>query len=145
MPQIIVVRPTKIELIRLRRRLSLASRIQKIVKDRLAILMMEFLQIARETAEARRKMLGEFSEAYKALSIAAGYHGYMSSLASLRDDLPAYSAAYLGAGKSIRRLATLACEIQSVSGMPYAPFALDQEEIREVETGRLNLLKGLVM
>ena len=40
--------------------------------------MMEFLQIARETAEARRKLLDEFSEAYKALSIAAGYHGYMA-------------------------------------------------------------------
>ena len=75
--QLINVRPTKIELIKLRRRLTLASRIQKIVKDRLAILMMEFLQIAKETAEARRKLLDEFSEAYKALSIAAGYHGYM--------------------------------------------------------------------
>ncbi len=78
MPQIINVRPTKIELIKLRRRLTLASRIQKIVKDRLAILMMEFLQIAKEAAEARRKLLGEFSGAYKAISIAAGYHGYMA-------------------------------------------------------------------
>ena len=76
--QLIKVRPTKIELIKLRRRLSLASRIQKIVKDRLSILMLEFLQIARETAEARRKLLDEFSEAYKALSIAAGYHGYIA-------------------------------------------------------------------
>ncbi len=78
MPQLIKVRPTKIELIKLRRRLSLASRIQKIVKDRLSILMLEFLQIARETAEARRKLLDAFSETYKALSIAAGYHGYIA-------------------------------------------------------------------
>ena len=76
--QLIKVRPTKIELIKLRRRLTLASRIQKIIKDRLSILMMEFLQIARETAEARRKLLDEFSEAYKALSITAGYHGYVA-------------------------------------------------------------------
>ena len=76
--QLIKVRPTKIELIKLRRRLSLASRIQKIVKDRLSILMLEFLQLARETAEARRKLLDEFSEAYKALSITAGYHGYIA-------------------------------------------------------------------
>ncbi len=40
--------------------------------------MMEFLQIAKEAAEARRKLLGEFSGAYKAISIAAGYHGYMA-------------------------------------------------------------------
>ena len=76
--QLIKVRPTKIELIKLRRRLSLASRIQKIVKDRLSILMMEFLQIARETAAAKRKLLDEFSETYKALSITAGYHGYIA-------------------------------------------------------------------
>jgi len=78
MPQLIRVRPTKIELIKLRRRLSLASRIQKIVKDRLSILMLEFLQIAKETAAAREKLLVEFSETYKALSIAAGYHGYIA-------------------------------------------------------------------
>jgi V/A-type H+/Na+-transporting ATPase subunit D len=76
--QLIKVRPTKIELIKLRRRLSLASRIQKIVKDRLSILILEFLQIAKETVEARTKLLGEFSNAYEALSIAAGYHGYIA-------------------------------------------------------------------
>lgn len=76
--QLIKVRPTKIELIKLRRRLSLASRIQAIVKDRLSILMMEFLQIARETAAAKRKLLDEFSRTYKTLSITAGYHGYIA-------------------------------------------------------------------
>ena len=80
MPQqlIKVARPTKIELIKLRRRLVLASRIQKIIKDRVAILILEFLQIARQTVEAKRKLLEEFSENYKALSIAAGYHGYIA-------------------------------------------------------------------
>ena len=90
MPQLIKVRPTKIELIKLRRRLSLASRIQKIVKDRLSILMMEFLQIARETAEAKRKLLNEFSETYKSQSITAGYHGYIvleKELAAAERDL----------------------------------------------------------
>jgi len=76
--QLIKVRPTKIELIRLRRRLTLASRIQKIIKDRLSILVMEFLQIARETVEARRKLLDNLSEAYKALSVATGYHGFIA-------------------------------------------------------------------
>jgi V/A-type H+-transporting ATPase subunit D len=76
--QLIRVRPTKIELIKLRRRLRLASRIQKIVKDRLAILVMEFLQIARETVEAKRKALADFTEAYRGLSAASGYHGYIA-------------------------------------------------------------------
>jgi V/A-type H+/Na+-transporting ATPase subunit D len=73
--QLLKVRPTKIELIKLRRRLRLADRIQKIIKDRLSILVMEFLQVARETVEAKEKSLADFGEAYKALSVASGYHG----------------------------------------------------------------------
>jgi V/A-type H+-transporting ATPase subunit D len=80
MPQQIikVARPTKIELIKLRRRLALATRIQKIVKDRVSILILEFLQIARQTVEAKRRLLDEFAESYRALSITAGYHGYIA-------------------------------------------------------------------
>jgi len=76
--QLIKVRPTKMELVKLKRRLTLAQRVQKIVKDRLSILTMEFLQTARETVEAKRKLVDAFSEAYKALSIATGYHGYIT-------------------------------------------------------------------
>jgi V/A-type H+-transporting ATPase subunit D len=78
MPQLVKVRPTKIELVKLKRRLSLAQRVEKIVKDRLSILTMEFLQTARETVEAKRRVLDESSRFYRALSIAAGYHGYMA-------------------------------------------------------------------
>jgi len=76
--QLIKVRPTKIELIKLKHRLSLAQRVQKIVKDRLSILTMEFLQAGRETVEAKRKLVDELSQAYRALSIATGYHGYIA-------------------------------------------------------------------
>jgi V/A-type H+-transporting ATPase subunit D len=78
MTELIKVRPTKIELVKLKRRLSLAQRVQKIVKDRLSILTMEFLQTARDTVEAKRKLLDELSKLYKALSIAVGYHGYIA-------------------------------------------------------------------
>ncbi|HEY4712198.1 MAG TPA: V-type ATP synthase subunit D [Dehalococcoidia bacterium] len=78
MPELIKVRPTKIELVKLKRRLFLAQRVQKIIKDRLSILTMEFLQTARDTVEAKRKLLDESSKLYKALSIAAGYHGYIA-------------------------------------------------------------------
>ena len=76
--QLIKVRPTKMELVKLKRRLTLAQRVQKIVKDRLSILTMEFLQAARDTVEAKKKLIDAFSEAYKALSIATGYHGYIA-------------------------------------------------------------------
>ena len=76
--QLLKLRPTKIELIRLRRRLRLADRIRKIIKDRLSILVMEFLQVARETVEAKERSLNDFGEAYKALSVASGYHGHIA-------------------------------------------------------------------
>ncbi len=78
MPELIKVRPTKIELVKLKRRLYLSQRVQKIVKDRLSILTMEFLQTARDTVAAKRKLLDELSQLYKALSVAAGYHGYIA-------------------------------------------------------------------
>lgn len=90
MPELIRVRPTKIELVKLKRRLTLAQRVQKIVKDRLSILTMEFLQTARDTVEAKRKLLEETSRLYKALSVAAGYHGYIAmgkELAATEADL----------------------------------------------------------
>ena len=72
-----ITRPTKIELARLKRRLKLATRIQKIVKDRLSILIMEFLQTVKECASVKEGLLTEFAEAYKALSKTSGYHGYV--------------------------------------------------------------------
>lgn len=78
MAQLIKVRPTKIELVKLKRRLGLSSRVQKIMKDRLSILTMEFLQAARDTVKAKRKTIDSTSEAYKAMTIASGYHGYVA-------------------------------------------------------------------
>jgi V/A-type H+-transporting ATPase subunit D len=66
------------ELTRLKRRLKLATRIQKIVKDRLSILVMEFMQTVRECASIKESLLDEFAEAYKGLSLSTGYHGYMN-------------------------------------------------------------------
>jgi V/A-type H+-transporting ATPase subunit D len=70
-----VTRPTKIELARLKRRLKLATRIQKIVKDRLSILVMEFFETVRECTSVKEKLLTELSEAYRAFSLTVGYHG----------------------------------------------------------------------
>jgi V/A-type H+-transporting ATPase subunit D len=56
--------------------MKLATRIQKIVKDRLSILIMEFLQTVRECTILKEKLLADFREAYKALSVTTGYHGY---------------------------------------------------------------------
>lgn len=70
-----VTRPTKIELARLKRRFRLATRIQKIMKDRLSILVMEFLETVKECAVVKERLVNEFNEAYRALSVTAGYLG----------------------------------------------------------------------
>jgi V/A-type H+-transporting ATPase subunit D len=113
MAQIINVRPTKIELIKLRRRLTLASRIQKILKDRLSILVMEFLQTAKETVEAKQELVNQFAAAYKALSVAAGYHGYIAmekELAATEKDLEIITAARNVAGVRVPSLELKAAE-----------------------------------
>jgi len=113
MAQIINVRPTKIELIKLRRRLTLASRIQKILKDRLSILVMEFLQTAKETVEAKQELVDQFAAAYKALSVAAGYHGYIAmekELAATEKDLEIITAARNVAGVRVPSLELKAAE-----------------------------------
>ena len=78
MPKLVKVRPTKIELIKLKRRFGLAKKVQKIVKDRLSILTLEFLEAAKETVEAKKNLVGDFPELYRSLSITAGYHGYIA-------------------------------------------------------------------
>lgn len=78
MPQLVKVRPTKIELVRLKRRLSLARRVQKIIRDRLSILTLEFLQVARENVDKKKVLMEELAKAYKAQTVAAGYHGYIA-------------------------------------------------------------------
>ncbi len=70
-----VTRPTKMELARLKRRHKLAARIQKIVKDRLSLLVMEFLQTVQECAAVREQLQSEFDQAYRAFCVAWGYHG----------------------------------------------------------------------
>ena len=88
MSNLIKVRPTKIELVRLKRRLSLATRVQKIIKDRLSILTMEFMEVARENVKKKEFLIDEFARAYKSQTVAAGYHGYIA----LEKDLVASEA-----------------------------------------------------
>ncbi len=51
-----LVRPTKIEFIRLRRRLVIARRLYKVLKDRLLILTQEFIAEVKEAYELRKKI-----------------------------------------------------------------------------------------
>jgi len=57
-------RVTKIELIRLRRRLALTRRLHRILKDRMTLLVQEFYITLRHVIELRRRLNNYLSETY---------------------------------------------------------------------------------
>ena len=139
MPKLITVRPTKIELIKLRRRLALSQRIQKIVKDRLSILTLEFLQKAREVVEVKKNVLGNFAETYRSLSITAGYHGY---IALEKEFIRAEKGVEVAAGVvSVAGITTPSFELVNKNGTSYEYSPTDTSSFldRTVEMSRESL------
>lgn len=59
-----IARPTKLELIRLRRRLATARRIHRILRDRLTLLVQEFFIVVRKLYRLRRELERELRELY---------------------------------------------------------------------------------
>ena len=81
------VRPTKIELIKLRRRLELARKVHKILRERLTILVNEFFTRLREAVELRRAVYSKLTKVYLDTLILYGAYGesifdYMKGFAS---------------------------------------------------------------
>jgi len=68
-------RPTKIELIRLRRRLALSRRIHRILRDRLTFLLQEFYIVFRKAYDARRKLHEMLNDIYNDYAYAVALHG----------------------------------------------------------------------
>ena len=71
-----ISRPTKIELIRLRRRLLLARRLHRILRDRLTLLVQEFYIALRRAYELRTKLNKLLTEIYSSYYSALRIHGY---------------------------------------------------------------------
>ena len=72
--QILKVRPTKIELIRLRRRLKLAKRIHRILRERLTILVAEFLNSVRQVVDERKDIVKLLERGYASESLIRIFH-----------------------------------------------------------------------
>lgn len=73
--QVIRVRPTKIEFIKLRRRVAVAKRVHRILKERLTILVSELLRLARGAIAKRTELNEELDKAHMGLVRAWGQIG----------------------------------------------------------------------
>ena len=75
MSSLLRVRPTKIELIRLRRRLELSRKVHRILRERLTILVNEFLSRIREAIELRRSVSVTYLSVYKEAIALYSFYG----------------------------------------------------------------------
>lgn len=71
-----ISRPTKIELIRLRRRLILARRLHRILRDRLTLLVQEFYIALRRAFELRKRINEILAEVYPSYYSTLRIHSY---------------------------------------------------------------------
>ncbi|MEM4913579.1 MAG: V-type ATP synthase subunit D, partial [Desulfurococcaceae archaeon] len=69
------VRPTKIELIRLRRRLITSVRVHRILTERLVVLANEYMSRIREAVELRRRVQESSVLVYKRALGVLGLYG----------------------------------------------------------------------
>ncbi len=75
MSSLLRVRPTKIELIRLRRRLQLARKVHRILRERLTILINEFLTRVRDAYDIRLEIINQLDKIYSRTTLLYGIYG----------------------------------------------------------------------
>ncbi len=90
-----ISRPTKLELIRLRRRLAIARRIHRILRDRLTLLVQELFVVIRKIVKARRELNDLLSRCYAGYTRALAVHGY-DGLATISSPLGRGIEVYAG-------------------------------------------------
>ncbi|HID80701.1 MAG TPA: V-type ATP synthase subunit D [Ignisphaera sp.] len=71
-----ITRPTKLELIRLRRRLAVARRIHRILRDRLTLIVQEFFIVVKKLYRMRRELNELLELAYRGYSQAYAFYGH---------------------------------------------------------------------
>jgi V/A-type H+-transporting ATPase subunit D len=69
------VKPTRMELLRLKGRIKLANKGLNLLKQKRAALMVEFFKINKRATDLRRKLRETMDKSYTSLAIAEMYHG----------------------------------------------------------------------
>ncbi len=69
------VRPTKTELIKLKRRLKLTQRVERLLSDKLTLTMMEFMDSVRRAIKLRTELHQKLARAYEALEVSKAMYG----------------------------------------------------------------------
>ncbi|MBU4301302.1 MAG: V-type ATP synthase subunit D, partial [Actinobacteria bacterium] len=64
------VNPNRMELLKLRRRMTIARRGHKLLKDKFDELMKRFMTLVKETRDLRREVEGDLGEAHKLFALA---------------------------------------------------------------------------
>jgi len=67
MPEILKIKPTRMELLKLKRRVKLAERGHKLLKEKQDALIMEFFTIYDEALSLRRELIRKMEEAFNSL------------------------------------------------------------------------------
>lgn len=75
MSTLLRTRPIKIELIRLRNRLSISIRVEKILSERLTILVNEYMSSLREAIEKRKLVYDKLISIYRRAGVELGVYG----------------------------------------------------------------------
>ncbi|MEM0066424.1 MAG: V-type ATP synthase subunit D [Sulfolobales archaeon] len=134
-----ISRPTKIELIRLRRRLILARRLHRILRDRLTLLVQEFYIALRKVLELRRKFNEILLEVYQSYYNTLRIHGYEyldSISSSVAVDLRVVAGTRNAVGVSVPML-----ELRDVpQSSPLIPIESYRVQLRRRELLELTVL-----
>lgn len=81
----LAISPTRMELLKLRRRVALAQRGHDLLKEKMDALIMEFFGILEKIYEARKKAFDQLSKAYRSLSICFASTGTLETKQASRE------------------------------------------------------------
>ncbi|MDI6642478.1 MAG: V-type ATP synthase subunit D [Candidatus Hodarchaeaceae archaeon] len=81
----LAVSPTRMELMKLRKRVGLAQRGHDLLKEKMDALVMEFFEVLRRIQDSRAKALEQLSKAHRALSNCFAVMGTLETMQAARE------------------------------------------------------------